>query len=411
LRNPWIVEKHPELLVAARRLCDVTRIKVCLDATAQQGNALTTANAPSASAPDSNNLGANATQEYGAMGDSNALMLSDLGSRAPRFVTNPASQFSPVHSNQTTTHSPSTIPPGINPSTPPSLNTSGISGVTEVGTDLLNDQGMSMSVAGTFIPSLSPRRNTQSPETHQLQQTLRNSRSELVRTCSSLSDSGDGASVFASLKANNTSAVVETVQEGRSDDDEEWLEVNLNPRLLNACNDLSLTYDSGLQELIIDTIDPGHADFALNVGALGNASGTPLDGAQNVSFGESTVDGGCTINGGEGNKAVASSYNCQDPSDPEVIAALMFQRAVVDPRSPSMIPFNEHVTVAEYSPNHSPNALRTLGTAASTSTGNLGGASATGSTQGDPTSLQGDPSSTGSTQGDPTLSQGNPSSS
>jgi len=49
------------------------------DATAQQGNASTTANAPSASTPDGNNLGANTTQEHGVM-DSNASLLSDLGS-------------------------------------------------------------------------------------------------------------------------------------------------------------------------------------------------------------------------------------------------------------------------------------------------------------------------------------------
>jgi len=185
---------------------------------------------------------------------------------------------------------------------------------------------------------------------------------------------------------------VETVQEGGSDDDEEWPEVNLNPRLSDPHDNANSMYDSGLQELIIDTVDPGRADFALNVGALGNASGTPLDGAQNVSFGESTVNEGCAIDGGEGNEAVALSYNCQDPSDPEVIATLMTRRAVADPRSPSTIRFNEHVTVAEYSPNHSPNPLRTLGAAASTLMENLGGACVTGSAQGNPTLSQGDPS-------------------
>jgi len=119
---------------------------------------------------------------------------------------------------------------------------------------------------------------------------------------------------------------VETVQEGRSDDEEEWPEVNLGPRLSDAHNDANSMYDSGLQELIIDTKDPGCADFAMNVGALGNASGTPLDGAQIMSFGESTVDGGHTIDGDAGNEGVGSSYNTtlgQDPSDPEVIAALL----------------------------------------------------------------------------------------
>ena len=60
------------------------------DAAVQQGNVSTTANAPSASAPDNSNLGANATQECGAM-DLNVSMPLDLGSRAPRFVTNTTS--------------------------------------------------------------------------------------------------------------------------------------------------------------------------------------------------------------------------------------------------------------------------------------------------------------------------------
>jgi len=49
--------------------------------------------------------------------------------------------------------------------------------------------------------------------------------------------------------------------------------------------------------------------------------------------------------------------------------------------------------VTNYSPDHSPSALQTLGMAVSTSTENLGGASTTGQTQGGPTSSQGDPSS------------------
>ena len=62
----------------------------------------------------------------------------------------------------------------------------------------------------------------------------------------------------------------------------------MDPRLLNEC-DPSSTCDSGLGELHVDAEDPGIADFALNVGALGNASGTPMDGVQNLSCGgEST---------------------------------------------------------------------------------------------------------------------------
>jgi len=111
-----------------------------------------------------------------------------------RFVTNTTSQSSPIHGDQTatcasgaappisqaaaptpravppsgqattlapstippssqaTTLAPSTVPPGINPSTPPRLNASGISGVTDVGTDSLDNQGTSMSVGGSHIP-------------------------------------------------------------------------------------------------------------------------------------------------------------------------------------------------------------------------------------------------------------------
>jgi len=88
-----------------------------------------------------------------------------------------------------------------------------------------------------------------------------------MHTCSVWfsNNSGDGANTFATVLASNASAVVETVPEGGSDDDEEWPEVNLNPRLSNSYNDPSLTYDSGLQELIIDTKDPGCANFATNV--------------------------------------------------------------------------------------------------------------------------------------------------
>ena len=199
--------------------------------------------------------------------------------------------------------------------------------------------------------------------------------------------------MYATLLASNTSAVVETVQESGSDDEEEWPEVNLNPRLSNAYNDPSLTYDSGLQELIIDTEDPGCANFAMNAGALGNASGTPMDGAQNMSFGESTVNGGDTIDRNEGNEGVVSSHNGEDPSDPDVMAALLTRPPVADPHSSTTIRFNEKGSVTKYSPDHSPNALQTLGAAASTLTGNLGGTSAAGSTQGDPTLSQGNPSS------------------
>jgi len=221
-----------------------------------------------------------------------------------------------------------------------------------------------------------------------------------VARSDSSSDSGN-CGPFASLLANDTSVIVETVQEGGSDDGGEWPEGawpddNLDPRLSNVY-DPSSTYDSGLQELLIDTEDPGRANFAMNVGALGNASGTLMDGAQNMSFGESAVDGGNTDDGCEGNEGVASSNNL-DPSDPDVMVALLTQPPVANPHSPTTIQFDEQVTVTNYSPNHSPK--QTLGMAASTLKGNSGGASAAGPTQGNPTSLQCNPS-----QGNPISSQ------
>jgi len=378
-----------------------------LDAMVQQDDALTAANAQSANASNNSSSGANTMQEHGAV-DPNASMLSDLESRTPRFVVSVTSQSSPSNGSQTatptsgvtpptsqaTTLASNTVPSGINPSTPPRLNASGISGVTDVGADLLNDQGTSTSVGESCVPSPSPRRNTQSPKTHQLQQTLRNSAMATVARSDSLSDSGN-CGPFNSLLANDTSAFVEMVQEGGSDDDGEWPEGawpddNLDPRLSNVYDlnvyDPSSTYNSGLQELHIDTEDPGRANFAMNVGALGNASGTPIDGAQNMSFGESTVDGGNTD---DGNKGVASSNNL-DPSDPDVMAAMLTQPPVANPHSPTTIQFDEQVVVTNYSPNHSPK--QTLCTATSTLTGNSGGASAAGPTQGNPTLSQGIPS-------------------
>ena len=190
-------------------------------ATAQQGNVSMIANAPSASTPNNNNSGANATQECRVM-DPDALLLSELVSRAPRFGTNTTNQFSPITSQVATPTQNATLP-GVNHGTPPRLNTSGVSFVTEVGTDLLDDQlattaASSASVVGTLIPAPSPRQNAQSPETHQLQQTLQDNANKQVRMYSSSNNGGDGASVFSTLHTNSTLAMVETVQEGDSHD-------------------------------------------------------------------------------------------------------------------------------------------------------------------------------------------------
>jgi len=191
---------------------------------------------------------------------------------------------------------------------------------------------------------------------------------------------------------------VETIPEGDSDNDEQWPEgqwpegdghaedladdaqVDLS-RQSSAPTETGEKYDSGLQELVIDTNDPGQADFVISVGALGNASGTPLDGSQNMSFGERTVDEKRVIDGNNDNEGMlmysgsesSTSYNTPsgfDPSDPDVIADLMTRSPMADPHSPttSTIRFNVQVAVGEYKPSGSPR-----GGVATTLTGNLGG--------------------------------------
>jgi len=96
--------------------------------------------------------------------------------------------------------------------------------------------------------------------------------------------------------------------------------VDLSTRLLNASNDVDSVCESGLQGLLIDTNDQGQVNFALAVGALGNTSGTPLDGSQDMSFGESTVDGEFTVDGDEDNRE--PSVPGHDPNDQDVITML-----------------------------------------------------------------------------------------
>jgi len=328
--------------------------------------------------------------------DPNASMLSELGSRAPRFGSYTANDLSPIH-NQVVFPTRSIVPPETNPSTPPRLDTSGNNEVMVTGMNLLDAQGVTASdasVVGTHIPAPSPRRSTHSPVTHQLQQSLRNSASEQVHMYSSLSDSGDGASAVSNWEANNNPTIVETVPEGDSDNDGQWPEgdglagdladdtqVDLSTRQSRAPTETGERYDSGLQDLVIDTNDPGRADFVISVGALGNASGTPLDGSQNMSFGERAVDEKRTVDGNNDNEGMlvcsgsesSTSYNTPsgfDLSDPEVIADLMTRPPMADPCSPiaSTIRFNEQVMVTKYTSHGSPS-----GGVATTLTGNLGG--------------------------------------
>jgi len=229
--------------------------------------------------------------------------------------------------------------------------------------DLLDTQGAtasSNSVVGTHIPAPSPRRSTQSPVTHQLQQTLRNSASEQVRTYdysspTHSSDGGDGASAFSTFDANNNPTIVETALEGNSDDGDRWPEgeglagdladdaqVNLNTRPSGMSDKTGTAYDSGLQtlaidtteNLVIDTNDTGRADFVISVGALRNATGTPLDGSQNMSFGDNATDRRRSVDVNNGNDGMtvhsgsesSTSYNTPsgyDLSDPETLADLL----------------------------------------------------------------------------------------
>jgi len=331
------------------------------NATVQQDNASTmiqqdvtsmTVNTSSISTPDGGNSGNNATQEYGVM-DPDASFLLELGSRTPQFGTNTRNEFSPVHS-QDLSPTQSVDPSEINLGSPPRLNPSGNNNVTLTGMDLLDTQNVTASndsVVGTHIPAPSPRQSTQSPVTHQLQQTLRNSASEQVRrydysSPTHSSDGGDEASAFSTSDANNPT-IVETVLEGNSDDGDRWREgeglagdladdaqVNLIPRPSVASGETGTAYDSGLRTLAVDTNDPGRADFVISVGALGNASGAPLDGSQNMSFGENATDRRRSVDGNNGNDGMmvysgsesSTSYNTPsgfDPSDPETLADLL----------------------------------------------------------------------------------------
>jgi len=278
--------------------------------------------------------------------------------------------------------------------------------MTVTGMDLLDTQDASAnnnSVEGTHIPAPSPRRSTQSPVTHQLQQTLCNNAHEQVSgfnysSPARSSDGNDGASAFSTFNADSPT-IVETVQEGSSDDGDGWpeqqaglagdtankVQVDLIPRASCAPNKAGIAYDSGLQTLAENTTenlvidmndDPGRADFVISVGALRNASGTPLDGSHNMSFGEIALDGRQAVNENNGHDGMAAyggsdsstSYatpDGYDSSDHEVIVRLLTQPPKPSARSPaSTIQFNEQVIVTKYS----------QGCTTSTTIGNRGGA-------------------------------------
>jgi len=166
-------------------------------------------------------------------------------------------------------------PSEINLSSPPRLNPSGNNSVTVTGMDLLDAQDVSAnndSVVGTHIPAPSPRRSTQSPVTHQLQQTLHNNAREQVSgydysSPARSSGGSDGASAFSTFDANNPT-IVETVQEGNSDDGDGWpegeglaegsaddVQVDLIPRTSGASDETGTAHDSGLRTLAVNTTE------------------------------------------------------------------------------------------------------------------------------------------------------------
>jgi len=138
-----------------------------------------TVNTPSINTPDGSNSGNTAEQGYGAVDVlREASFLSDFGALASQALqvsqnshaeTNTVLEFSPI-GNQVMSPDGSDVTSGINLNTPPRQN-SPRDNVAVTGMDLLDTPNTTASndgVAGTLIPAPSPRRSTQSPETHQL---------------------------------------------------------------------------------------------------------------------------------------------------------------------------------------------------------------------------------------------------
>jgi len=149
------------------------------------------------------------------------------------------------------------------------------------------------------------------------------------------------------------------VQESGSEDSLEQFQDSLEEVILgddvrvDLHNNAGSGCDSGLQNLVVNTDDLGQANFVMSVGALGNASGTPLDRSHDMSFGESTVGKEYIVDEGEDETSIVAEHNVptannqNDPiMDPEMIGALMSRCSVVDPRSPTLtVQFNEQVAV------------------------------------------------------------------
>ena len=155
----------------------------------QQDTTSMTVNAPSINTPDASSK-INVAQEHDVM-DSDTLFLSEFGARASQASqvgTNAACEFSPI-GNQVASPVGNDVASGIDLSAPPRQNSTR-DNVAVTGMDLLdtpNTTTSSDSVVGTLIPAPSPRPSTQSPATHQLQQTLRNNANKQVLRCDSVS--------------------------------------------------------------------------------------------------------------------------------------------------------------------------------------------------------------------------------
>jgi len=129
--------------------------------------------------------------------------------------------------------------------------------------------------------------------------------------------------------------------------------------------------------LVIDTNDPGREDFVISVGALGNASGAPLDGSQNMSFGEDLASpeerrivdsatkaaayatyrstrpgwrkGAHGVKVDDGSESSVGTPPNFDPSDPKVLRDLLSRPPEPINHSPTWtIKFNEQTVVTEH---------------------------------------------------------------
>jgi len=273
---------------------------------------------------------------------------------------------------------------------------------------------------------------------------LRNNATEQALGCNcasstSSNDGGNAPSAFSTFGANGRPITVETVNEN-SDDGYEWpeggglagnaasdkvqdnsvpsasktgdsadkVQVDLIqtgsgwfPPRSGTSEEAGMAYDSSMamgvastsssagDNLVINTNNPGQADFVMTVGNLGNASGTPLDGSHNMSFGEDVAGEGHIVDSAaksaasrvswlnrmgnrsgvkaddetESNASVRTPPNC-DSSDPEVIGNLLSRPPKPMNHSPmSTTKFNEQTVVTEHTQNG----------VASTAIGNLGG--------------------------------------